>query len=206
VLNGIIIVNDKQDRIWRKTWSILRQYLSRVTEENNKYSSRHSKNPDRESNLELPVLEAGMLTLTSISLMFLRWVQTMSYVELQSLRHTAQPQMIHECIWSGGGKILTGKKRGTWRETCPSATLSTRNPTWTVLGANPGLREEELATNRLSFGTTHDDYWHKLYEHISLPRLVWNICHGRQCNIRCIDQNAQTFVSLLTAATLDNSK
>jgi hypothetical protein len=31
--------------------------------------------------------------------------------------------------------------------------LSTINPTWTALGANPGLRGEKPATNRLSYGT-----------------------------------------------------
>jgi hypothetical protein len=35
---------------------------------------------------------------------------------------------------------LTGENRSTRRETCPSATLSTTNPTWTDLGSNPGLR------------------------------------------------------------------
>jgi hypothetical protein len=34
--------------------------------------------------------------------------------------------------------ILTGKYRRTWRKTCPSATLSTKNPAWTELSANPG--------------------------------------------------------------------
>jgi hypothetical protein len=35
---------------------------------------------------------------------------------------------------------LTGVNRSTRGETCPSATLSTTNPTWTDLGSNPGLR------------------------------------------------------------------
>jgi hypothetical protein len=39
-------------------------------------------------------------------------------------------------------------------KTCPSATLSTTNPTWTDLGLNPGLRGERAATNRLSHGRT----------------------------------------------------
>jgi hypothetical protein len=49
----------------------------------------------------------------------------------------------------GGG----GGDRRTLRKTCPSATLSTTNPTWTDLGANPGLRGEKMATDRLSYGT-----------------------------------------------------
>jgi hypothetical protein len=36
---------------------------------------------------------------------------------------------------------------------CPSATLSTTNPTWPDLGANPGPRGGKTATNRLSYGT-----------------------------------------------------
>jgi hypothetical protein len=48
---------------------------------------------------------------------------------------------------------LTGENRTTRRKTCPSATLSTTNPTWTDPGSNPGLRGEKPATNRLSHGT-----------------------------------------------------
>jgi hypothetical protein len=49
--------------------------------------------------------------------------------------------------------ILTVENRRTRRKTCPSATLSTTNPTWIDRGANPGLRGETLATNYLSHGT-----------------------------------------------------
>jgi hypothetical protein len=38
-------------------------------------------------------------------------------------------------------------------ETCPSATLSTTNPTWTDPGSNPGLRGKRPATNQLSHDT-----------------------------------------------------
>jgi hypothetical protein len=41
-------------------------------------------------------------------------------------------------------------------ENLPSATLSTTNPTWIDPGANPGLRGERPATNRLSHGTAHE--------------------------------------------------
>jgi hypothetical protein len=47
---------------------------------------------------------------------------------------------------------LTGKPT-TRRKTCPSATLSTTNLTWTDPGSNPGLRGERPATNCLSHGT-----------------------------------------------------
>jgi hypothetical protein len=37
-------------------------------------------------------------------------------------------------------------------KTCLSATFSTTNPTWSGLGANPGLHSERMATNRLIRG------------------------------------------------------
>jgi hypothetical protein len=49
--------------------------------------------------------------------------------------------------------ILTGKNRRTRRKTYPSNTLSPKNPTWIDSSANPGLRSERPATNRLSHGT-----------------------------------------------------
>jgi hypothetical protein len=49
--------------------------------------------------------------------------------------------------------ILTGENRRTRRKTCPSATLSTTNPTWIDPGANPGLRGKIPATSDLSHGT-----------------------------------------------------
>jgi hypothetical protein len=53
---------------------------------------------------------------------------------------------------------LTGKNRSTRGKPCPSATLSTTNPTWTDLGSNPGLRGERPATNLLSHGTALNIY------------------------------------------------
>ena len=51
------------------------------------------------------------------------------------------------------GMILTGESRGTGREICPSASLSTRSYTWNSLGLSPGLHGKRLATNLLSHGT-----------------------------------------------------
>jgi hypothetical protein len=48
---------------------------------------------------------------------------------------------------------LTGENRRTRGQTCPSATLSTTNPTWTDPGSNPGLRSGRPAANRLTHGT-----------------------------------------------------
>jgi hypothetical protein len=40
-------------------------------------------------------------------------------------------------------------------KTCPSATLSTTNPTWPDLGSNPGCHGGKPATNHLSYGTAY---------------------------------------------------
>jgi hypothetical protein len=53
---------------------------------------------------------------------------------------------------SDGGMISTGENRRTRRKTCPSATLSTTNPTWIHPGVNPVLRGVRPATNHLSHG------------------------------------------------------
>jgi hypothetical protein len=45
---------------------------------------------------------------------------------------------------------LTGENRRPGGKTCPSATLSTTNPTWTDPASNPGLPGGRPATNRLS--------------------------------------------------------
>jgi hypothetical protein len=57
-----------------------------------------------------------------------------------------------------GGMILTGENRRTREKNCPSATLSTTNPTWIDSGVNPGLRGERPATNDLSHGTAHQKF------------------------------------------------
>jgi hypothetical protein len=46
--------------------------------------------------------------------------------------------------------IIDRENRRTRRKTCPSATLSTTNPTWIDPGANQGLRSERPASNDLS--------------------------------------------------------
>jgi hypothetical protein len=50
---------------------------------------------------------------------------------------------------------LRGESQSTWGKTCPSATLSTTNPTWTEPGSKLGLRVETPLTNRLSHGKTN---------------------------------------------------
>jgi hypothetical protein len=53
---------------------------------------------------------------------------------------------------SHGGMILTGENLRIRRKTCPSATMSTTNPTWINPNAKQDLRVERPATNRLSHG------------------------------------------------------
>jgi hypothetical protein len=72
--------------------------------------------------------------------------------------------------WAGGGgsslvggDSLFSKKNKVVHvdgvRQCPSATLSTTNPTWTGLGTNLSLRDERPPTNRLSHGTTVKSDW-----------------------------------------------
>jgi hypothetical protein len=63
---------------------------------------------------------------------------------------------------------LTGENRSTQRKTCPSATLSTTNPTWTDPGSNPGLHGGRLAANSLSHGMASTGLNH------SYPSILWS--------------------------------
>jgi hypothetical protein len=65
-----------------------------------------------------------------------------------------QPQVIGDgdCGEIGGMKIGRHGKPKYSEKTCPSATLSTTNPTWLDPGSNPGRRGGKPATNRLSYG------------------------------------------------------
>ena len=45
-------------------------------------------------------------------------------------------------VWSNGGMILADGSTCTGRETCHSASSSTKNPTLIGRGSNPGLRGE----------------------------------------------------------------
>jgi hypothetical protein len=61
-------------------------------------------------------------------------------------------------LWSNGWNANWQRKPKYSEKTCPSATLSNTNPTWTDPGSNPGRRGGKPATNRLSYGTTHQLY------------------------------------------------
>jgi hypothetical protein len=97
--------------------------------------------------------------------------------------HKVGDGWIHE---SGAAVRITGEKRSTRRETCPSATLSTTNPTCSDLEWNHDLRGERPTTNCPCHGTVHDNYyeqveadWSSFFEIISAS-LTWK-CFGRNC-------------------------
>jgi hypothetical protein len=54
-----------------------------------------------------------------------------------------------ESQWNDTGR----ENQRIQRKSCPNATLSTTNPTWTDKGANLDFHSERPATNRLSHGT-----------------------------------------------------
>ena len=65
---------------------------------------------------------------------------------------------MNEWVWVVGEMLLTGESEvlGRGGESCPSATLSNTDPTWTDLGSNLGLHGDRPATNGLNLGTVHD--------------------------------------------------
>jgi hypothetical protein len=90
------------------------------------------------------------------------------------------PQMTHQWARSSVGMILTWENQRARRKTCPGVTLFTINPTWTDLGANPGLRSENLTTNRLSYRT----YFHSFILQISLMGSIPGIAGSNTA--RCV--------------------
>jgi hypothetical protein len=66
-------------------------------------------------------------------------------------------------IESHGGMIDRGKPKISKEKILPTATLFTTNPTWTDPDANPSLRGERPAANRLSHGTVQHYSWSIVY-------------------------------------------
>jgi hypothetical protein len=96
---------------------------------------------------------------------------------------------MNEWICSIGGMILTGENRRSRRNTCPSTTLSTTNPTRTGVGLDPGLRGDRPAANRLSIPVRRNTSprcegrggrWiqHSLYWSSTLEWDVWSASHS----------------------------
>jgi hypothetical protein len=74
-------------------------------------------------------------------------------------------------VWVWRGNDTDRENRRTLRKICPSATLSTTNPTWNDLGMNPGLHGERLTSNCLSHGTA---LFEKSDEHAHISnKLKW---------------------------------
>jgi hypothetical protein len=55
-------------------------------------------------------------------------------------------------LWSSRWNVNWQGNPTYSEKTCPSATLSTANPTWPDPGSNPDHHGGKLATNRLSYG------------------------------------------------------
>jgi hypothetical protein len=72
---------------------------------------------------------------------------------------------------------LTDKRPSIRRKTCPSATLSTTNPTQTDPGSNPSLRDGRPAANSLSHGAALDEVrrtWFKIrYKYVNNIYIDW---------------------------------
>jgi hypothetical protein len=58
-------------------------------------------------------------------------------------------------VWSSRRNEIWQGNRIYSEKTCPSATVSTTNPTWPELGSNPGRRGGKPETNRLSYDAAH---------------------------------------------------
>jgi hypothetical protein len=74
--------------------------------------------------------------------------------------------------------ILIGENRRTRRKTCPSATLSTTNATWTALDAKSGLSGEKPAlamARRIRL----------IYDALLRPEVI-------QCRITCDEMNNES--------------
>jgi hypothetical protein len=82
-----------------------------------------------------------------------QWGKTESLGTATTTGLLYQPQMIGDadCGETDGNEDWQGKPKYS-EKTCPSATLSTTNPTWLDPGLNPGRRGGKPATNRLSYG------------------------------------------------------
>jgi hypothetical protein len=95
---------------------------------------------------------------------------------------------------------LTGENRRTRGKTCPSATLSTTNPTWTDPGSNPGLRGGRPAANRLSHGTA-----------ITLPLLLISsdgilLCYNQSACVANSHSNATISISKWCSSQVTHCK
>jgi hypothetical protein len=101
-----------------------------------------------------------VFVLTILLSFMLMWWETIS---LNCGRQRAccwSPHMMYNLIMgSHVGMILTGENRRNQRETRPSATFSTTNPTWIDPGAKPDLHGERPAANNWDMARLIIYYW-----------------------------------------------
>jgi hypothetical protein len=84
-------------------------------------------------------------------------------------------------LWSNWWNENWQGKSKSSEKTCPSATLSTTNPTWPGPGLNPGRRGGKPATNRLSYGAALVVALNVNTEPSSFSVSTWNWVWNYQC-------------------------
>jgi hypothetical protein len=75
-------------------------------------------------------------------------------------------------------------------KTCPSATLSTTNPTWLDPGSNPGRRDRKPATNRF-------ELWRGLGSTITNQNLIREEIRGDWIRVMLVTIQSRTFCLLV---------
>jgi len=90
--------------------------------------------------------------------------------------------------------ILTGEYGSPRSKACPSATVSTINPTWACPALNHAVRSEGSATNRVSHGTAVSNWCNFTYRLTDNPGAIANTSRSVLLNALCV-QN--TGLSLL---------
>jgi hypothetical protein len=107
----------------------------------------------------------------------LRWSGTKSAIAQANTGLLSQPRMMtDDAVWHNGWNAWQRKPKCS-DKTCPSAALSTTNPTWPETGSNLGHCGVKPRTNRLSYGTTtyralllyRNVQRHEFFSHFLLP-------------------------------------
>jgi hypothetical protein len=88
---------------------------------------------------------------TSSFLISWGWLR-LSPLRMSATNYPIVPVPNNRWLWNSWWNEDWLEKTKYMEKTCPSATLSTENPTWLDLVSNPGRRIGKPATNRLSYG------------------------------------------------------
>jgi hypothetical protein len=99
-----------------------------------------------------------------------------------------------------GMKNGRGNHRSTWKKNCPSATLSSINPTWTDPGANSGRCGRKLESNRSSYGPASVRILRKRSIYVTLCRPSYG--QGFSASLRTVYVE-QCAISLVCHCLLD---